>query len=47
MTHDSSPLIANSALSPGYVGRRKKVEDYNSNWKLDLQAGFASTSKAD
>ncbi len=41
----SSPLIANGALNPGYVEQRKKVEGYNSNWKLDLQAGFASLAK--
>ena len=41
----SSPLIANGALNPGYVEQGKKVEGYDSNWKLDLQAGFASLAK--
>jgi acetamidase/formamidase len=41
----SSPLIANGALNPSYIEQRKKVEGYNSNWKLDLQAGFASLAK--
>src|ERR1051325_5399261 len=41
----SSPLIANSALNPGYVEQRKRVENYNANWKLDRQAGFASLEK--
>lgn len=41
----SSPLIVNSALNPGYVEQRKRVEDYNSDWKLDREAGFASLQK--
>lgn len=41
----SSPLIANNALEPGYVGQRKPVEGYNSDWKLDLAGGFASLAK--
>jgi amidase len=41
----SSPLIVNSALNPGYIEQRKKVEDYNADWKLDRQAGFASLQK--
>jgi amidase len=41
----SSPLIVNGALDPDYLEQRKKVEGYNSNWKLDLQAGFASLAK--
>ena len=41
----SSPLIVNSALTPGYVEQRKRVEGYNSDWKLDLQGGFASLQK--
>ena len=41
----SGPLIVNSALNPGYVAQRKPVEGYNSEWKLDLQAGFASLAK--
>jgi amidase len=41
----SSPLIANSALNPGYIEQRKKVEDYNADWKLDREGGFASLQK--
>lgn len=41
----SSPLIVNSALNPGYVEQRKKVDDYNADWKLDRVAGFASLQK--
>jgi amidase len=41
----SSPLIVNGALTPGYVEQRKPVEGYNSDWKLDLQGGFASLAK--
>jgi len=41
----SSPLIVNSALNPGYVEQRKRVEGYNADWKLDRQAGFASLQK--
>jgi amidase len=41
----SSPLIVNSALSAGYVEQRKRVEGYNSDWKLDLHGGFASLAK--
>ena len=41
----SSPLIVNGALNPGYVEQRKPVEGYNSDWKLDLQGGFASLAK--
>jgi amidase len=41
----SSPLIVNSALNPGYVEQRKKVEDYNADWKLDRERGFASLEK--
>ncbi|HEY3836127.1 MAG TPA: acetamidase/formamidase family protein [Bryobacteraceae bacterium] len=41
----SSPLIVNSALSPGYVERRKEVKDYSADWKLDRQGGFASLLK--
>ena len=41
----SSPLIVTSALNPGYVEQRKPVEGYNSDWKLDLQAGFAPAAK--
>jgi acetamidase/formamidase len=41
----SSPLIVNSALNPGYIEERKKVEDYNADWKLDRKSGFASLQK--
>lgn len=41
----SSPLIVNSALSPGYIEQRKKVEDYDADWKLDRESGFASLQK--
>lgn len=39
-----SPIV-NSALNPGYVEDRKKVEGYNSDWKLDRSSGFASLAK--
>jgi amidase len=42
----SSPLIVNGALNPGYVEQRKPVEGYNSDWKLDLQGGYASLAKS-
>ena len=35
----------NSALNAGYVEERKKVEGYDSDWKLDRQGGFASLQK--
>jgi amidase len=41
----SSPLIVSGALNPGYVERRKQVEGYNADWKLDRDAGFASLQK--
>ena len=41
----SSPLIVNGALNPGYVENRKKVEGYNSDWKLDRVAGYAMLQK--
>jgi acetamidase/formamidase len=41
----SSPMIANTALNPGYVEQRKRVEGYNSDWKLDRPGGFASLEK--
>jgi acetamidase/formamidase len=41
----SGDLIVNGALNPGYVEQRKRVEGYDSNWKLDLHAGFASLAK--
>jgi amidase len=41
----SSPLIVNSALNPGYIEDRKKVEDYDADWQLDRAGGFASLRK--
>ncbi|HKE22086.1 MAG TPA: acetamidase/formamidase family protein [Bryobacteraceae bacterium] len=41
----SSPLIVNSALNVGYVAQRKPVEGYNSDWKIDREAGVASLQK--
>jgi acetamidase/formamidase len=41
----SSPLIVNGALNPGYIENRKKVEDYNADWKFDRAAGFAALQK--
>ena len=41
----SSPLIVNSAVNANYVENRKKVEDYNADWKLDRAAGFAMLQK--
>ena len=41
----SSPLIVNSALDPDYVEQRKKVEDYDADWKLNRKSGFASLVK--
>ena len=35
----SSPLIVNGALDPVYMEQRKPVPDYNSDWKLDREAG--------
>jgi amidase len=40
-TARSSPLIVNSALSPGYVERRKEVPGYDATWKLDREGGYA------
>ena len=41
----SSPLIANSALNPGYIEQRKPVRGYDSDWKLDRESGFAMLQK--
>jgi amidase len=41
----SSPLIVNGALDSDYVEERKKVENYNADWKLDRSSGFASLQK--
>jgi amidase len=40
-----SPLIVNGALNAEYVEQRKRVEGYNSDWKLDRDADFASLQK--
>ena len=41
----SGPLIVNDALSSDYVEHRKKVEGYDSDWKIDRETGFASLAK--
>jgi amidase len=41
----SSPLIVNGALNAGYVERRKRVEGYNTDWKIDRDAGYAMLQK--
>jgi len=41
----SGDLIVNSALNPGYAAQRKPVKDYDSDWKLDRNAGFAMLKK--
>ena len=41
----SSPLILDKALNPAYVSQRKRVSGYDSDWKLDRAAGFASLQK--
>jgi amidase len=41
----SSPLIVSSALNPGYVEQRKKVEGYDADWSLDRKAGVAKLRK--
>ena len=41
----SSPLISSNALNPRYVEQRKRVEGYNSDWRLDLQRGYAVLAK--
>ncbi|MBV8847174.1 MAG: acetamidase/formamidase family protein [Bryobacterales bacterium] len=41
----SGAMIVNGALNAGYVEQRKRVEGYDSSWKLDRQAGFASLAK--
>ncbi len=37
----SGGRIAGNALNPGYVENRKRIKDYDSDWKLDREAGFA------
>ena len=41
----SSPLIVNGALNAGYVERRKRVEGYNADWRIDRDAGYAMLQK--
>jgi acetamidase/formamidase len=41
----SGDLIVNSALNPGYVAQRKPVKDYDPDWKIDRDAGFAMLKK--
>ncbi len=41
----SGDLIVGSALNPGYVGQRKPVEGYDSDWKIDREAGYAMLKK--
>ncbi|MBV8819192.1 MAG: acetamidase/formamidase family protein [Acidobacteriaceae bacterium] len=41
----SGDLIVNGALNPGYVAQRKPVKDYDSDWKIDREAGFAMLKK--
>ena len=39
-----SPIVG-SALTPGYLENRKKVENYSSDWTIDRAAGFARLQK--
>ncbi len=41
----SGNIIVGSALNPAYVARRKPVEGYDSNWKIDRDAGYATLQK--
>jgi amidase len=41
----SGGLISSNAVTPFYVEQRKKAEGYNSDWKIDRDAGFASLAK--
>jgi amidase len=43
----SSPLIVNGALDPDYIEERKKVENYDADWKLDRKRGFATLQETD
>ena len=38
----SSPMISSNALTPRYVEQRKRVEGYNSDWRLNLPGGYAT-----
>ncbi len=44
-TAQSGALITNGALNPGYVEQRKRVENYDTTWKLDRVAGVAMLAK--
>ena len=44
-TAGSGGLIVPSAVTPFYVEQRKRIEGYNSEWKIDREAGFASLAK--
>jgi acetamidase/formamidase len=37
----SGNTIVGSALNSGYVAQRKRVEGYDSDWRIDRQGGFA------
>ena len=41
----SGDTIVGSALNPGYVSQRKRVEGYDSDWKIDREAGYAMMKK--
>ena len=44
-TASSSWPIAGSALTPDYVASRRKVDNYNSDWKIDRGTGSAMLQK--
>jgi amidase len=41
----SGALISANAVTPFYVEQRKRVDGYNSDWKIDIQAGLGSLAK--
>jgi len=41
----SGDMIVNGALNPGYVESRKRAENYNSDWKIDVNSGYAMMQK--
>jgi amidase len=41
----SGDSIVGSALNPGYVAQRKRVEGYDSDWRIDREGGFAMLKK--
>ncbi len=41
-TAGSGDMIVNGALNSDYVERRKRIENYDTTWKLDREAAFAS-----